>query len=219
MKPESQSGSRRGPSKPSVNRMDASSSRAGGDRTGNLGASHPSSGGRRRSSSTQAPANRRAPAASPAARERAPKTRLADDPGAIRRAQKKAEARKRSVVVWLAFLVVTSGFVMGANSQYQDLKKQAELINSKKLTLAALQKQANLDHEELDALNSPEGHERQLIRYGYLKPGSRILLIPSDPAVPDAEMPVAKPSVPAAPPGFLSRLHHVWRILSGSAAS
>ena len=201
--------------------MDASSSRGGGERTGNLGAANPSVGGRRRVASAEGPSAGKRTSGKPSGGNggRAPQSRGAVDPGAARRAQRKAEAGKRSLMVWCVFLVITSGFVLGADSQYQDLKRQTELINSKKLTLAALQKQADLDHEELTALNSPEGHERQLIRYGYLKPGSRILLIPSDPSVPDADMPVTKPAAPAASPGFLSRLHHVWRILSGSAAS
>lgn len=114
----------------------------------------------------------------------------ANERGVARRARKKAERRRKNWLVWLGFCAATAviaGTALGVSSRFlhikgiwKDYKDVKALVVSKQVTLKAQQEQLAQGRKRLNAFNGGSGRERALAKNGFIRPGERILLFPSD---------------------------------------
>ncbi|HEX8465164.1 MAG TPA: hypothetical protein VF627_11155 [Abditibacterium sp.] len=116
---------------------------------------------------------------SPARRRRALKKAV--DPGAARRAQKKAQARRRGLLAWSLALVVSVMIAGTAAGVWSELESTRQRVAQKQATLADLKDQLGVGQRRLRALSSASGKERVLVENGFIRPGERLLLFPKNP--------------------------------------
>jgi hypothetical protein len=91
----------------------------------------------------------------------------------------------------LAFVFVALGTIIAANlAQYREYKGQAD---TKAAQLAALQAQHDTMKRRLAFLQLPKGREQTLLEHGYIRPGNRILLFPSEPKTTTSDKSVTAP--------------------------
>ncbi|RYX85453.1 hypothetical protein EON83_05665 [bacterium] len=133
------------------------------------------------SRSAPAAAAPRSGAKSSKAKPKAPAPPLsANERGVQRRAKKKAERRRKNWLVWLGFAAATAVIVGTAAGVRSELKHANARVASKQSTLKALQNQLAQGKRRLSAFKGGSGRERALAENGFIKPGERILLFPSD---------------------------------------
>ena len=109
------------------------------------------------------------------------------DVGVARRARKKAERRRKNLLVLLVFACVTailSGTAFGTWQgrggvwgEYQDAKAK---VATKEATLRDLRAQLQRGRKRLADFAHNGGRERALVDNGFIREGDRLLLFPKD---------------------------------------
>ena len=125
--------------------------------------------------------------------ENAPKTKkrasqsVSNAPGAARRAQKKAEHRRKAGLALLVFAAVSAilgGTAFGAWQGHQGIWHEYKDVKSKVIakeqTLRDLRAQLERGRKRLADFNHNSGRERALVENGFIRDGDRLLLFPKD---------------------------------------
>lgn len=107
-----------------------------------------------------------------------------NDPGVVRRAQKKREARRLTGLSLLVVAIVSIPLgMMGWGVWEGYCQARDEKLMPRQALLRDLQAQLQSRQKELRALNTPAGKERALVENGFVRPGERILLFPKDSSI------------------------------------